>query len=66
MITRRQVVLALASSALTAPFPAHAQQQAKVWRIGFLSARSLPTSINTDVYGAFTRGMLELGLSPGF
>ena len=65
MITRRQVVLALASSALTAPFPAHAQQQAKIWRIGFLAPRSRPASIDTDVYGAFTRGMLELGYIDG-
>ena len=36
MNIRRRVLFALGASALTAPFGSFAQQQGKVWRIGFL------------------------------
>ena len=48
MTTRRQVVIALGAGALAAPFASFAQQAPKVWRIGFLVARSRPASIDSD------------------
>ena len=65
MTTRRQVVIALGAGALAAPFASFAQQAPKVWRIGFLVGRSRPASLDTDVLGSFTRGMLELGYIEG-
>ena len=65
MTTRRQAVIALGAGVLAAPLVLFAQQPPKVWRIGFLVARSRPTSLDTDVLGAFTRGMLELGYIDG-
>jgi putative ABC transport system substrate-binding protein len=62
---RRRLVAALGLSALTVPLSALAQQQAKVWRIGFLSPRSRPDSIETDLYGSFVRGMRDLGYVEG-
>ena len=38
-----------------------AQQQGKVWRVGFLTPRSRPASLDSDTYGGFPRGMRELG-----
>ena len=43
-----------------------AQQQPKVWRIGFLAMRSRSTPSNPDVYyDAFVQGMRELGYVEG-
>ncbi len=51
--------------ALTAPLASFAQQQ-KVWRIGFLAARSRPTASNPDIYyDAFTQEMRSLGYIDG-
>jgi putative ABC transport system substrate-binding protein len=58
---RRKLLLALGASALAAPLRTVAQQQGKVWRIGFLSPRGSLDSLNSDVLGAFLRGMRELG-----
>ena len=65
MITRRKLIVALGASAIAAPFGSFAQQQGKVWRIGFLSSRSRPVSIDSDVFGAFRLGMRELGYVEG-
>jgi putative ABC transport system substrate-binding protein len=65
MNKRRKIIIALGASALTAPFGSFAQQQSKVWRVGFLSSRSRPASLDTDVYGGFPRGMRELGYVEG-
>ena len=62
---RRQVLVALGAGALAAPLASFAQQQGKVWRIGFLAPRSRPDSIESDLYGAFVRGMRELGYVEG-
>jgi len=40
MISRRRIVIAIGASTLATPFGALAQQQAKVWRIGFLGSSS--------------------------
>ena len=62
---RRQVLVALGAGALAAPLASFAQQQGKVWRIGFLAPRSRPDSIESDLYGAVVRGMRELGYVEG-
>ncbi|MGH9650139.1 MAG: hypothetical protein ACRD3I_06680, partial [Terriglobales bacterium] len=63
MKTRREFVFASGAGLwlLATPFAAFAQQQGKVWRIGFLAPRSRPTSSDPDVYSAFPQGMRELG-----
>ena len=65
MNNRRKFVIALGASALAVPFSAVAQQQGKVWRVGFLSSRSRPASFDADEYGGFPRGMRELGFVEG-
>ena len=61
MNLRRKLVLALGSSALAAPFGSLAQQNGKVWRIGFLS--SAP---GFDSFAdAFRQGLRELGYIDG-
>ncbi len=65
MITRRKLLVALGASALAAPLFSFAQQQGKFWRVGFLVPRSRPTSLDSDMYGAFPRGMRELGYVEG-
>lgn len=64
MTTRRGLVVAL-GAALAMPPRALAQQQGRVWRIGFLSPRRRPESLDTDYYGAFPRRMRELGYVEG-
>ena len=65
MNNRRKLVIALVGSALAAPLASFAQQQGKVWRVGFLSPRRRPDSLDSDMYGAFPRGMRELGYVEG-
>ena len=61
MNNRRKLVITLGAGALTAPFASFAQQQGKVWRVGFLAIRSRSDPSNPVYYGAFTQGMSELG-----
>jgi putative tryptophan/tyrosine transport system substrate-binding protein len=63
--TRRKLIVALGAGALAAPFSSIAQQQRKIWRIGFLSARRRPVSLDTGDYGAFPTGMRDLGYVEG-
>jgi len=65
MNKRRKLVIALGAGALVAPFGAFAQQQGKVWRVGFLATRSRPVSLDSDAFGGFPRGMQELGYVEG-
>ena len=65
MNKRRKLIVALGASALAAPFASYAQQQGKVWRVGFLSQRARPDSLESGVFGAFRRGMRELGYVEG-
>ena len=66
MNNRRKLLVALGASALAAPHISFAQQQGKVWRIGFLATRSRSTASNPDAnYAAFTQGMRELGYVEG-
>ena len=64
MMRRRKLLTALGLFAFTAPRPSFAQQPAKVRRVGFLSLRSVG-SLYSDFYGAFPRGMRELGYVEG-
>ena len=63
-MNRRDAVLALVALA-AAPLVSHAQQQGKMWRVGFLAPRRRPVSIDADFLGAFPRGMRELGYVEG-
>ena len=65
MKARRSLVLALGATLVVAPLSPFAQQQGRVWRIGFLSPRRRPPSLDSDYYGAFPRRMSELGYVEG-
>jgi putative ABC transport system substrate-binding protein len=65
MNNRRKLVIALGAGVLAAPVGSFAQQQSKVWRVGILSARRNPASLDSDYYGAFPRRMSELGYVEG-
>jgi len=61
--TRRVFLGTLASGLLAAPLVAEAQQQGKVWRVGFLGTEA-PTSA-TRAIGPFREGLLGLGYAEG-
>jgi putative ABC transport system substrate-binding protein len=63
-MNRRDTVFALLAFG-AAPLVSHAQQQDKVWRVGFLTQRRRPDSIDSDFIGAFPRGMREFGYVEG-
>ena len=65
MNARRKLLIALGAGALTVPFASFAQQQGKVWRVGFLSQVGRPESLDSDSYGGFPRGMHQLGYVEG-
>ena len=65
MMKRRELLVALGASVLTAPLFSVAQPQDKVWRVGFLSQRARPDSLDSDVIGAFHQGMRVLGYIEG-
>jgi ABC-type uncharacterized transport system substrate-binding protein len=58
---RRREFVALFGAVAAWPFAASAQQPGKVWRIGFLAGGARPTNFEGTAYGAFLRGMRELG-----
>jgi putative ABC transport system substrate-binding protein len=62
MISRRQLLITLGSSPFVVPFGSLAQQQGKVWRMGFLFAGTLAQ--RPQVRG-FWEGLKELGYIPG-
>ena len=65
MNTRRKLIVALGASAVTLPLWSFGQQPGKVWRVGFLSQRARPDSLESGVFGAFRRGMRDLGYVEG-
>jgi putative ABC transport system substrate-binding protein len=65
MNNRRKLVVALGAAALTAPFGLFAQQQGKIWRVGFLTLFGRPANLEAHFLGAFPRGMRELGYVEG-
>ena len=65
MTTRRNVLIVLAAGALVLPLACFAQQQGKVWRVGFLASRHLDFVDSDYNYGPFWQGMRELGYIEG-
>jgi len=65
MTTRRELLVMLGMGAFTAQISSFAQQQGKIWRVGFLSARRVDFDDNDYYYGPFRRGMRELGYIEG-
>ena len=62
MTGRRRFGLSLAALAASRHVVA---QTTRLWRVGFLSARRRPPSLDADYYGAFPRRMRELGYVEG-
>jgi putative ABC transport system substrate-binding protein len=66
MNNRRKLLMVLGAGALAAPLAALAQEQGRVWRVGFLSNTARPASLShAHSHGAFLRGMRELGYIEG-
>ena len=65
MNRRRRLLIAFSASALSAPLRALAQQQGKVWRVGFLASFARPASLDSHYLSAFVRGMRDLGYVEG-
>jgi putative ABC transport system substrate-binding protein len=63
MNNRRKLVIALGAGTIAAPFSSFAQQQGKVWRIGFLWERT--QSESAPFFSAFKAGMSTLGYTEG-
>jgi putative tryptophan/tyrosine transport system substrate-binding protein len=57
--------MAIGAGALAMPLGSFAQQQGKVWRVGFLSQRRVEISDSDYYYGPFRKGMRELGYVEG-
>ena len=62
---RRELLVIFGAAAIAWPLGVQAQQQAKVWRVGFLAIPQRPASLESSRYGAFARGMRELGYVEG-
>ena len=65
MNARRRFLVALGASLIAAPLPSFAQQQGKIWRVGFLATRRRPVSSDFDFMVPFTQGMRERGYVEG-
>ena len=62
---RRTFIGTIASVFLATPLTSFAQQPAKVWRIGFLSAHSRQSLVDAGFDSAFLQGMREVGYVEG-
>src|SRR5262245_116603 len=62
---RRELLVILSTAVVAWPRGVPAQQHAKVWRVGFLAIPQRPAAIGSSRYGAFARGMRELGYVEG-
>jgi len=65
MNNRRKLVVALGASVIAAPFSSFAQQQGKIWRVGFLAQRHVNFIDSDNYYGPFRQGMQNLGYVEG-
>ena len=63
MNNRRKLIVALGAGALAAPFGSFAQQQGKVWRIGYLQGST--REAQTYLIQAFESGLREKGYTLG-
>jgi putative ABC transport system substrate-binding protein len=61
MNNRRKLLHALGVCALAGPIFASAQQQGKVWRVGFLAVGRVDLVDSDYTYGPLTQGLRELG-----
>src|SRR6187402_427952 len=61
MNDRRKLLVALGASVIAAPLSSFAQQQGKIWRVGFLAPRHVDFVDSDYYYGPFRQGMRELG-----
>lgn len=62
---RRKLLKVIGAGVVTAPFPAFAQPQPRIWRVGFLALAPRPADLESHFYGGFLRGMRELGYVDG-
>src|SRR5258706_13626777 len=63
---QRREFITLVGGAAAWPLTARAQQESKIWRIGFLTPRSRPSPPDRDMFSdAFMQGMSDLGYSEG-
>src|SRR5258705_1080433 len=62
---RRKLLTAIGLYALAVPLASFAQQQVKIWRVGFLAQRHVDFVDSDYYYGPFRQGMRELGYVEG-
>jgi putative ABC transport system substrate-binding protein len=62
---RREFITLLGGAVIAGPLAARAQQQRKIWRVGFLAMPLRPAVLESSRYGAFAQGMRELGYVGG-
>ena len=65
MNTRRKLIVALGASTLLPPLRAFAQQQGKLWRIGYLENGSRQSLVDAGRYAALMQGLREYGYVEG-
>jgi putative tryptophan/tyrosine transport system substrate-binding protein len=64
MVTRRRLVVALGAAAL-APYSSFAQQQTRVWRVGFLSLDTSRSDAGQQALTQFPAALTKLGYGEG-
>jgi ABC-type uncharacterized transport system substrate-binding protein len=62
---KRRAFITLLGGAAAWPLAARAQQQRKIWRVGFLAIPLRPAVLESSRYGAFAQGMRKLGYVEG-
>jgi putative ABC transport system substrate-binding protein len=62
---RRRLFVAAGIGLLVRPLSLVAQERPRPWRIGFLASRQRPTSLETDVYGAISANLKQMGYLEG-
>ena len=65
MNNRRKLVIAFGAGALSAPFGSFAQQQGKVWRVGFISPFLSGNSRQYQQFEVFKQQLRDLGQVEG-
>ncbi len=60
-VRRREFITFLGGAAIGLPLHAQAEDQGKLWRVGFLAGGSRPASLGSSPYGGLLKGMRELG-----
>jgi len=65
MISRRQALLSAFGLSVFPIMPGAVGQQRKVWRVGFLALPMRPDGLDASRFGAFVRGMRDLGYVEG-